>query len=498
MSISDGQKVDATNSNAAWMSRTSNTDTIGEVDLLNASYTNLISLQRIITEALSALGVSNEAATDSNANTYSSNTTGINTLDRKAAIGVLDALFNGASGHTHDGTDGQGAQIDANDLDNFNNLFTEFGEDTYSSASGTSIDVSTEFSGKSSGGDANTEGVLTTAPTNYIQLIESTTGQEIEDSEGLRVYGRLTESAGTWTLSFYVNDAGVETAHNLSSQDINFLYREVFDAANRPTIGANVATYDSLQVIADIPDASASQRGAVSTGAQTFAGVKEFASRPTTNSIDIADISSSQVFTEKDYDGGTASNTSRLTLPSNTKANLDALTRKKATFVYATDEDKVYADDGSTLVEIGSGGGGGAGGDWQRKVLSAQARDELTGYLDQDDSNFRWNNLTNGQTYRVSGQFFISDSTFAPNSFEVDIDIENDGTVIGNTYFRGELSNDATGNVTLSYSVIFEASGVNSSVRFNVVTNTLGRVLATQTYTFIEELDNATEVTTWT
>lgn len=65
-----------------------------------------------------------------------------------------------------------------------------------------------------------------------------------------------------------------------------------------------------------------------------------------------------QVLTAKDYDGGTASNTSRMTIPKDTLANLTALTRKAGTIVYATDTDKFYKDNGSTLVEVGSGSSG--------------------------------------------------------------------------------------------------------------------------------------------
>lgn len=60
-----------------------------------------------------------------------------------------------------------------------------------------------------------------------------------------------------------------------------------------------------------------------------------------------------------DIDGSIASNTSRITIPKDTKANLDALTRKEGTIVYATDTDKVYYDDGSVLKAVGSGSGGG-------------------------------------------------------------------------------------------------------------------------------------------
>jgi hypothetical protein len=65
----------------------------------------------------------------------------------------------------------------------------------------------------------------------------------------------------------------------------------------------------------------------------------------------------SQTLTNKDIDGGTASNTSRLTVPKDTLANLLTLTRKEGTILYATDTDKFYRDDGSNLQEIGSGSG---------------------------------------------------------------------------------------------------------------------------------------------
>ncbi len=63
------------------------------------------------------------------------------------------------------------------------------------------------------------------------------------------------------------------------------------------------------------------------------------------------------VLTNKDIDGGVASNTRRLTVPSAAKATLDTLTRKEATIVYATDLDKLYVDDGTNLNVVGSGAG---------------------------------------------------------------------------------------------------------------------------------------------
>jgi hypothetical protein len=75
----------------------------------------------------------------------------------------------------------------------------------------------------------------------------------------------------------------------------------------------------------------------------------------------VVGISDTQTLTNKDIDGGTASNTSRLTIPKASKSTLDGLTRKEATLVYASDEKKAYIDDGSNLVKVGSGAGGSSG-----------------------------------------------------------------------------------------------------------------------------------------
>ena len=72
----------------------------------------------------------------------------------------------------------------------------------------------------------------------------------------------------------------------------------------------------------------------------------------------IVGTTDAQILTNKDIDGGTASNTSRLTVPQANKATLDALTRKEGTIVYATDLDKYYLDNGSILIEVGTGSGG--------------------------------------------------------------------------------------------------------------------------------------------
>jgi len=70
-------------------------------------------------------------------------------------------------------------------------------------------------------------------------------------------------------------------------------------------------------------------------------------------------MTASQVLTNKDIDGGTASDTSRITLPKASTGTLSGLTRKQGTLVYDTTLNKVFYDTGSALVEVGSGASGG-------------------------------------------------------------------------------------------------------------------------------------------
>ena len=63
--------------------------------------------------------------------------------------------------------------------------------------------------------------------------------------------------------------------------------------------------------------------------------------------VEIADISSAQVITNKDIDGGTASNTNRVTLPRDTTTNLDLLVDKEGTVAYDTTQNALVVNDGA-------------------------------------------------------------------------------------------------------------------------------------------------------
>lgn len=141
--------------------------------------------------------------------------------------------------------------------------------------------------------------------------------------------------------------------------------------------GFRVANYDDPTKVIDIDIAGATALKKTTLAFnQTLDRVVSFPNATTT----LLGHDSAQVITNKDIDGGTASNTNRITVPKDTLANLTALTRKEGTLVYATDTDKFYRDDGSALSEIGSGSGSSI-----NYISNPDAESSTTGWSTYDD-----------------------------------------------------------------------------------------------------------------
>lgn len=276
MSVNNGEAVEATLVNSRLLSRTTNTSTTGTLGLSNTSNVNsgsaIVNTQRAVNESMDTVGMTGEG--DATRKNYSSNNILSNGDSHKTSLGKVDAEFNASSGHAHTGGAGEGAPISAANLRNFNNFFAEFGSFTVTGAVGVDDVVTTQLTGKTSGGGVSAAGVITSAPNNKAWVRDTSSETFLEDANGQRVYGRITESGGVWTLSYYTNEAGVETAHSLTSTNITVYYLEVFTASTRPTIPSNPAQFGTLDVTADVVDATATQRGLVSTGTQTIAGAK--------------------------------------------------------------------------------------------------------------------------------------------------------------------------------------------------------------------------------
>ncbi len=74
----------------------------------------------------------------------------------------------------------------------------------------------------------NAVGVITTGSYNRVELWNGTTKQKMSDASGNEIFGRLTQSGGVYTLTYYTIQSGTETAYTFASAttvDIEFAYR---------------------------------------------------------------------------------------------------------------------------------------------------------------------------------------------------------------------------------------------------------------------------------
>lgn len=157
--------------------------------------------------------------------------------------------------------------------------------------------------------------------------------------------GITTATTRTWTvIDENGTFVGLTNAQTLTNKTLTS------PTINTPTI----TVQDASLSIVDDGDATKILKFQVS-GITT--GTTRTATMPDAN-LTIVGTDTAQVLTNKDYDGGTAANTRRITFPKDTLANITALTRKEGTVWYASDTDKLYKDDGTSLTEIGSGSGG--------------------------------------------------------------------------------------------------------------------------------------------
>lgn len=96
----------------------------------------------------------------------------------------------------------------------------------------------------------NSVGVVTTGTTNRVEIVSASTKERLIDASGNEVYGRLTESGGIYTLSYYSLISGTETAYTMPSTSIDFYFNYCFDAYRLP---ADFAVRLPTKIISDDP-----------------------------------------------------------------------------------------------------------------------------------------------------------------------------------------------------------------------------------------------------
>lgn len=99
---------------------------------------------------------------------------------------------------------------------------------------------------------------------------------------------------------------------------------------------------------------STAQATAISTAVSTHAALTA------THGVSgaIVGTTDTQALTNKDYDGGTASNANRMTIPKGSSSTLQGLARKQGTLAFDTTLLKAVIDDGTAFKALGSGVGG--------------------------------------------------------------------------------------------------------------------------------------------
>ena len=284
--IQDGQRVNQTNSNAAWLAKNGDDSTVGRIDLNNAqavSGSSITNLQRNINSIFSFLGgLSNQIVAYFPTFTNNEGFTGANdTIFNR--VNDVSAKFKLTTGHAHSGSAGDGAKISANSLLNVNLRGYLVRATDIAAPSGTTHNVTSLLTGKTVSNNQTTKGVVANAPYNEI-VIKRLTGTEqdthIEDAAGNIVFGRLTESAGTWTLSYLTDVAGVETAYTMLAGDtsagLKWWFTELYHPLSEAPVYPEILFLPSDNYTQDVLDASASQSGKVNITAQSFAGAKTF------------------------------------------------------------------------------------------------------------------------------------------------------------------------------------------------------------------------------
>lgn len=270
MGVTDGQPVSAAVTNPAFLDADSDDTALGKINFNNISDpTNsgfaVNNIQREANSLSSFTGKPLNVAKNY-LPIWTNNQVGTSTDNLFVRSNSLTERFSGTTGHDHTGTDGNGPMLSGGSITNvpLKGSFNE-GIDLIG-VTGTSTDVSTELTGKSPSTTLTTLGVVVNDPYNKAVLRYASgvnENDQIVDGSGNIVYGRVTESTGVWTLSYYVLIGGTETAYSFSSTDVRWYYQELYAPLISTPVYSELAVIPSDNATADVIDATESVAGKV-------------------------------------------------------------------------------------------------------------------------------------------------------------------------------------------------------------------------------------------
>lgn len=231
MGVIDGQPVDAATTNPAFLDQNQDDVAHGILGMDNAvpaSGAVIGNVQGTLNQLKDGTG-----ATEVTPGTvYTSQKRVTNGQNHPTAISNLDTAFHETTGHKHTGVAGDAPTLDGAAIGSVPLLGVYQQNSDLAAVTGTSLVVTPQMLGKVASTGPTVKGVVVTAPNNKIPLLNTASLNENEshtDSDGVTIYGRLTEAAGVWTLSFFKLVAGIETAHNFTvAVGIRWFYQELF------------------------------------------------------------------------------------------------------------------------------------------------------------------------------------------------------------------------------------------------------------------------------
>lgn len=180
---------------------------------------------------------------------------------------------------------------------------------------------------------------------NQVREYNGSTWRDIVASEGAQTIAGDKTFSNNVIISGDLNVNGTTTTINTTTLDVTDAQITVNNGGTQASANANDAG-----LLVEMSDATDVMIGYDSTLTSRWK-LGDVGSE-----VEIASVSHSQIITNKDIDGGTASNTSRITLPKASTVTLNALTRKQGTIVFDTTTGTPKYDDGAVLQPFGSTG----------------------------------------------------------------------------------------------------------------------------------------------
>lgn len=170
-----------------------------------------------------------------------------------------------------------------------------------------------------------------------VEVSGSTTGTTTTLATSSTANRTLTLPDGTTTLvGRTTSDTGASRLQNKDLDASNTKFVDPTDTTKTVNFNASGASTGTSATLTSV--ATGNRVYTLPDGTTTLVGTNVF-----------------QTITEKDIDGGAASNQRRITVPSGTFATISGLTRKAGTILYGTDTLGLYYDDGTNLVLLAGG-----------------------------------------------------------------------------------------------------------------------------------------------